>query len=305
MRIAITGATGFLGSHLVRELLERGHEIALLIRPGSSTWRLADVLGRVECVEGCLEEIGAARAALGRFAPQAVAHLAWRGVGNTDRNDPSQARNVPSTVELAALCADIGAEVFVGAGSQAEYGPHSRPIREDDETRPTTLYGKAKLAAGGMAAQVAGDRGMRFAWLRIFSTYGARDADHWLIPGMIGTLRAGRRMSLTRCEQRWSFLHARDAASAWRAVIENRDAAGIYNLGHPEAPALRDTVTMLRDLVDPNADLGFGEVPYRPDQVMVLQPDVGRLAALGWEPRVPIDVGLRETVEWYDAAQRN
>ena len=305
MRVAITGATGFLGSYLVRELLERGHEVALLIRPGSSTWRVADVLGRVECVEGSLEEIGAARAALGRFAPQAVAHLAWRGVDNADRNDPGQARNVPSTVELAALCGGIGAEVFVGAGSQAEYGPHSQPIRENDATRPTTLYGKAKLAAGAMAAHVANDRRLRFAWLRIFSTYGATDADHWLIPSMIATLRAGRRMSLTRCEQRWSFLHARDAAAAWRIVIESDSAAGIYNLGHPEAPPLRHTVTMLRDLVDPSADLGFGEVPYRPDQVMVLQPEVGRLAALGWKPRVPLEAGLKETVEWHDAARRN
>jgi nucleoside-diphosphate-sugar epimerase len=72
-------------------------------------------------------------------------------------------------------------------------------------------------------------------------------------------------------------------------------------VGSPDAPPLRDTVTRLRDLIDPRVALGFGELAYRSDQVMVLAADVSRMLALGWKAEVPLDVGLRETVNWHDA----
>ena len=71
----------------------------------------------------------------------------------------------------------------------------------------------------------------------------------------------------------------------------------------PDAPPLRETVTRLRNLVDPAAVLGFGDLAYRPDQVMYLAADVSRLLALGWKPEVSFDDGLRETVEWHDATK--
>jgi nucleoside-diphosphate-sugar epimerase len=303
MRVFVTGASGFLGSYLVAELLDHDHVVGVLLRPDRAAWRLAHLRDRLKIIDGSLDDLAALRKPLQAFAPEAVVHMAWRGVGNAERNGAIQARNVPDSLDLVDLATDAAAKVFVGAGSQAEYGNYDRAICEHDLTRPTTLYGIAKLAAGLMAAQRCAERGMRFVWMRIFSTYGAKDAEAWLIPSMIRTLRSGGHMALTRCEQRWGFLHARDAAAAFRTVIANSAAHGVYNLGSPDAPPLRDTVTRLRDLIDPGAALGFGEVAYRPDQVMVLQADISRISALGWQPKVPLDQGLRETVAWYDAAQ--
>lgn len=303
MRVFVTGASGFLGSYLVADLLARGHEVAVLLRPDSASWRLAEVYDRLHVIPGALEHLDALRGPLLAFAPEAVVHMAWRGVAGSDRNSPLQAANVTDTVGLAELATEAGAKAFVGAGSQAEYGPYDRAIREDDVARPTTLYGMAKLAAGSMALRLCEERGLRAAWLRIFSTYGPKDADYWLIPSMIRNLRAGQHMALTACEQRWGFLHARDAAAAFRLAVTHDAASGIFNVGSPEAPPLRETVSRLRDLVDPGASLGFGELAYRPDQVMILAADVSRMLALGWKPEVPLDQGLRETVDWHDATQ--
>jgi nucleoside-diphosphate-sugar epimerase len=303
MRIFVTGATGFVGSYVVEDLIARHHEVAVLLRSTSNPWRLKSILGRLRIVTGSLDEIERLRRPLQDFRAECVLHLAWQGVANVDRNSPVQARNICHTLELAALSAELGAKSFIGAGSQAEYGPYPRAITEADPARPTTLYGRAKLAAGEMTAQMLQDWQVRFAWLRIFSTYGPKDADHWLIPSMIKTLRNKRHMSLTACEQTWGFLFASDVAAAFLTVAENPTASGIYNVGDPDAPPLRETVTMLRDLIDPGAPLGFGEVPYRPDQVMVLQAKIDRLLALGWTPKVPLQLGLRKTVEWYDALQ--
>jgi nucleoside-diphosphate-sugar epimerase len=79
----------------------------------------------------------------------------------------------------------------------------------------------------------------------------------------------------------------------------NSRAHGVFNLGSGVAHKLADIVTTLRDLIDPSLPLGFGEVPYRQDQVMYLEADITRLtAATGWTPRVPLEVGLREVVDW-------
>jgi nucleoside-diphosphate-sugar epimerase len=277
--------------------------VAVLLRAESACWRLDGLSGRLHVIPGSLEKLGGLREPLAAFTPAAVVHMAWRGVAGADRNSPVQAANVADTVGLAELAAEAGASIFVGAGSQAEYGPYDRAIREDDVPRPTTLYGMAKLAAGSMALRLAEERGLRAAWLRIFSTYGPRDAAYWLIPSIIRNLRSGQHMALTACEQRWGFLHARDAAAAFRLAITHDAANGIFNVGSPEAPPLRETVMRLRDLVDPAAALGFGELAYRPDQVMILAADVSRMLALGWKPEVPLDEGLRETVDWHDATK--
>ena len=303
MRIFVTGASGFLGSYLVADLVARGHDVAVLLRPASSHWRLREAYESLHVIPGSLEDLAGLRGSLGAFAPEAVVHMAWRGVAGADRNRPVQAANVADTVGLAELAAEAGAKIFVGAGSQAEYGPYDRAIREEDIARPTTLYGMAKLAAGLMAMRLCEERGLRAAWLRIFSTYGPKDADYWLIPSMIGNLRSGQHMALTACEQHWGFLHARDAAAAFRVAVTHAAASGIFNVGSLDAPPLRETVTRLRDLVDPGAALGFGELAYRPDQVIVLAADVSRMLALGWKPEVPLDEGLRETVNWHDATK--
>jgi nucleoside-diphosphate-sugar epimerase len=298
MRVLLTGSTGFLGSYVAEELVARGHEVTALVRPASDHWRLADVRFLLHKIEGDMNAVRLLQPKLCELNIEAVIHLAWQGVRNSEHNSPRQAANVAATVEIAELAAGIGASVFIGSGSQAEYGPYDRAIREDDAPRPTTLYGEAKLAAGGKAARIAAAAGIRFAWLRVFSTYGPRDNDYWLVPSLIRELKSGRRMKLTACEQHWGFLHARDAAAGYRTVLEAPSASGVFNLGSADAPPLRETVTKLRDMVDPSGELGFGDIPYRPDQIMVLAADTTRLESLGWRPAVDLADGLRETVAW-------
>jgi UDP-glucose 4-epimerase len=299
MRIAVTGASGFVGSYVVEDLISRGHDVAVLLRPDTSRWRLDGILDRTEIIEGSLDDVQDLRPHLAQFRPELMLHLAWRGVNNQDRNNPLQARNVVDIVDLAVLCSELDVRTFIGAGSQAEYGPYDRAILERDSTCPTTLYGKAKVAGCEMAGQIASASGMRFAWLRIFSTYGPKHEDFWIFPSVIRTLRSGQRMALTPGEQLWGFLHVRDAAAGIRTVVEDESASGIFNLGSPDAPRLKDTIAMLRDLVRPSAELGFGDVPYRPDQVMLLKADISRLAALGWRPAIDLSSGLKELVAWY------
>src|SRR6186713_2574527 len=112
MRVFVTGASGFLGSYLVADLVARGHEVAVLLRPGSASWRLGEAVDHLQVILGALEHLDGLETALKAFAPEAVVHMAWRGVAGADRNSPVQATNVPDTVALVELAAAAGAKIF-------------------------------------------------------------------------------------------------------------------------------------------------------------------------------------------------
>lgn len=253
-------------------------------------------------MQASLSDTVVVRAALEGIKPEVVVHLGWAGVSGGDRNDPVQIANIGWSTDLMEAAAAAGTKHFVSTGSQAEYGPQSGVVSSDADTRPTTLYGEAKLATCRLLSRLAEIRQVRFSWLRVFSTYGAQDHPYWMLPGLIRALLAGERPALTEGIQKWDFLHVRDAAAAILAVAESKHASGIYNLGSGSAPPLRDTISMVRDAINPALPLGFGDVPYRPDQVMHLQADTGRLnRELGWHPQVELSDGLADTVSWYRA----
>ena len=298
MKILVTGASGFIGAAVCEELLAHGHEVATLVRKRDH-WRLGPTRRSMSVIVADLAQRATWEGAVWAFAPDAVAHLAWAGVRGADRDNPRQVANIVWTAELLDVCRECGASTFLGAGSQAEYGPRTAAIAEDDATTPTTLYGETKLAAGRIGAKIAQARGMRHVWMRIFSVYGEGDHPHWLIPYLVGALLRGERPSLTAGEQLWDFLHVADAAAAMRITLENPQAEGVYNLGSGLAPPLRRTIETIRDLIDPRAALGWGEIGYRPDQVMTLQADIARIKMIGWKPTITMAEGLARCVEWY------
>jgi UDP-glucose 4-epimerase len=300
VRVFLTGASGFVGSHLLRLLVAEGHEVAILLRPESRPWRIADVLGRAFRIDGDLADVAAAREAVRAFGPEVVIHAAWAGVGPSARDDPAQDDNVRSTRALASLAREAGARALIGLGSQAEYGPRHGATREDAPTRPTTRYGAAKLAACAEAGEVCREAGLRFAWLRLFSSYGPMDDPALMIPGLIRTLLDGGRPALSPGTQHWDYLYVEDAARAIEAVALRTVASGVFNLGSGRTATIRSVAERVRDGIDPRLPLGFGEVPFRPGQVMHLEADVGRLReATGWSPEIDLDEGLRRTVAWF------
>lgn len=304
-RVLVTGGSGFVGAAVVRELRRCGHEVAVLLRPSSNPRRLGPMLSELTVIRGDLSSVRSAESAIERFAPTAVAHLAWDGVKGADRNGPMQADNISASVKVYRLAASLGCECFVGLGSQAEYGPAAGKLSEEAPPRPTTVYGAAKLATGLVIERMAAAEGRRFAWLRLFSSYGCDDDPSWLIPFMIDSLLRGESPAVTPAEQLWDYIHVDDVARAVVVTLEKR-ASGIFNLGSGEAVPLRKVMEMVRDLVDPALRIGFGEKPYRPDQVMHLEADIGALTrATGWKPRIALADGLREMVQWHRRKAEN
>ncbi|MBL7043930.1 MAG: NAD(P)-dependent oxidoreductase [Pirellulaceae bacterium] len=301
-RIFVTGSSGFVGSHLLAQLLaeSRRYQAAILRRPGSNPWRIAPLLKHVETIVGDLTEPTSIDQQLRKFAPQVVVHLGWQGVTGRRYDDTTQLDNINNSINLLRMSAAAGASVWIGLGSQAEYGPCHGTIAEDTPCHAMTLYGAAKLSVCQVARHFCAVHDMRFAWLRLFSCYGPGDHADRMIPNLITNLLAGRCPPLTAGEQRWDYMHVEDAAAAIRNVIFQSIAEGVFNLGSGATRTIRKICEYIRDLINPSLPLVFGEVPYQTNQVMHLQADIRRLAEVTeWAPQIPLDEGLRQTVQWY------
>ena len=294
--VILTGATGFIGSAVLTELLRRKIRPLVLVRPESDRSRLPALDAENILIFSKLDE-PALGETLRRQKPDVFIHCAWRGVGGQERNAEFQlAENLPFTRASVELAVSSGCRQWVGLGSQAEYGNANRILDERGPAQPTTLYGQAKLAAGAEALALCAEKGLAAAWLRVFSTYGPGDHPHWMIPHVILELLHGRAPQVTRCEQLWDYLFVADAA---RAIVEVADGeiSGVFNLGSGEAWPLKKVMEIIRAETHSPAVPAYGAIPYRPDQVMHLQADISKLrAATGWAPQVSLEDGLRATV---------
>jgi UDP-glucose 4-epimerase len=300
VRVLLTGATGFVGSHVLARLLRDGeHRVALVLRPASARWRIAELVDRVHVIEGDLGHAAALAEPVGRFGPEAVVHLAWGHVADRDQSPLLQVDNVRDTIELVRMVRAAGARHFLGVGSQAEYGPCPACIDEGQPTCPATPYGTAKLCAGLLAEQMCLCLGVRFAWLRLFSVYGPMDLPTTMISRVGGALLRGERPVTTRGEQLWDYLYVADAAEAIHGVLREPSASGVFNLGSGRVQTIRSVIERLRDLIRPGAEVGFGELAYCPGQLMHLEANVERLRrSTGWDATTDLDAGLAHTVAW-------
>lgn len=300
MKFFVTGAGGFIGSHVIRSLLGSGHEVAFLRRSGSNSSRLGglnltpiDVLDQLSCFSQTEQRT------LSTFAPDAVIHLGWIGVGNFERNSLSQLENVEMSVNILRASAEAGARHFVGFGSQAEYGPCEGAIDEKQPLNPTTVYGASKASVGLITGVLAEQLGLQFSWIRVFSTYGPGDEPYWMIQDVAKKLLDGEIPQLTLGTQQWDYLFVEDAARAITKVAESSTGLGQINLGSGRAPTIREIVETLRDVAAPQLTLSFGAVPFRDDQVMHLEANISKLQKeTGWVPEVSLFEGLTSTVQY-------
>ena len=299
MKFFVTGAGGFIGSHVVLALLEAGHQVGFLRRPGSNPRRLIGLdITPIDIKDNLSSFSDAEQKELNAFAPEAVIHLGWIGVGNGARNSVEQLQNVEMSVNLLQAAAKAGVTHFVGFGSQAEYGPCEGAIDEFQPLNPTTLYGAAKASVGLISEVLSKQLGMQFSWIRVFSTYGPGDEPYWMIQSVATSLLNNNVPELTLGTQKWDYLFVEDAARAVCSVAESQNGLGPVNLGSGSAPTIREIVENLRDVAAPHMELNFGAVPFRDDQVMHLEANISKLTSrTGWVPRVTLQEGLARTVD--------
>lgn len=301
----VTGPTGAIGIALCEKLLRENVTVYAVCRPGSSRIKDLPKAAALHVVECDAKELATLPQKMEGVSVDAFFHFAWAHTIGQGRNDmPAQIENIQSTIDAVRAAKVLGCQVFLGAGSQAEYGRVEGLLKSDTPAFPENGYGMAKLCAGQMSRVEAKALDLDHVWVRILSVYGPHDGPMTMISGTIRKLLAGERPALTAGIQRWDYLYAGDAADAfYLAACHGRNGA-VYPLGSGQAMPLKDYIIQMRDAIDPALPLGLGEVPYGPLQVMHLQADISALQAdTGFAPKTPFAEGIRRTMDWVKREQ--
>jgi nucleoside-diphosphate-sugar epimerase len=281
MRILVTGATGFIGSHVARELLKRGHEVLATLRPTSDRKRIRDFESRIRIWDGDMDHVPA--------EPDVAIHLAWYAVPGKYLSAPENRDCLEASRRLLGKLR--GRAVF--AGTCFEHDLQLGVLREDSPTKPGTLYAECKDALR-REVEARPDS----AWVRFFYQYGPWEDERRLMPAvMLGQLR-GQPSKVSTGEQRYDYLHVEDVASAVCAVAESR-LTGCVNIGSGAAPSVKEIVTEITALGGRPDLIQWGAYPAKPGEPKLIQCDNAKLRSTGWTPRWSLASGLKHTFDWW------
>jgi nucleoside-diphosphate-sugar epimerase len=297
--VLVTGAGGFIGSRVVDRLAERGVDVLALVRPGSARGRLVPRPTAVRIVEADFNDAGTVGALLAEAAPGALVHLAWHTEPGRYLTDPGNLADMTASLRLFELAGQRGCRRVVGVGTCLEYDCSRGRLREDTPLAPRSPYASCKAALFLAGREWARQRGVSFAWARIFYPYGPREDERRLVASVATSLLAGRRVATTTGEQRRDYIHVDDVADALASIVLG-DLEGAVNVGTGAAPAVREIIATIARTIG-RADLvGFGERPSSPDEPAEIRADIGRLRReLGWRPSISLEQGLGATIEWW------
>ncbi len=296
----VTGATGFIGSHILRRLVSLGGEVHILLRGSSDPFRIRAEAPRAIRHAADLEDEAAVRGAVAAARPRTIFHCASYG-GHAGQDDALRAFrvNLAGTAHLVAACAEIPVHRFVHLGSSSEYGRRETPMTETDPLAPYDAYGASKAGATLWLAAAAASRGFPAATLRLFSPYGPMDDPGRLVPSVIRAFLRGEPPRLSSPGGVRDYVHVDDVVDACLSAASLPGAAGeVVNIGSGRQASVGEIAEILGRIVPGSPAPVWGAVSARPGSPCWTADVAKAKRLLGWEPRVALEEGLRRTVEW-------
>lgn len=268
MKVLITGATGFLGSHLCDFLVKEGHQVFATYRSLSSFDRCKAFKEEVVWINLDNNELDEK---LKNIELDLFVHAAWAGVGAKERDDwELQLSNFNFSRSMIDLAIKCNAKKIVCLGSQAEYGKHNSKTTENHTPDPDEAYGAIKLLTMRYLKEIASKENIEWYWLRIFSIIGENENNSWLLSHVTERLLCDKPIDLTEGKQIYDYLYINDFIDSFSKIIYCQDNfSGIYNICSGKPTQIKRLLQMTaKKLSKPQSLLKFGALPYRPNQSM-------------------------------------
>lgn len=294
----VTGATSFIGVHLIRELQRNHYHVYAIVRPNSQNMKRLVPSALITILEKQMKDYDSLSDIINHPIDMFY-HLSWDGARMPQRDDAEmQQANLQCAVKAMEAANKLRCKVFVGSGSQAEYGKCSGKIDENHPTVPNTEYGKAKLKACETLGEMAKSNGIRFVWTRIFSVYGIYDYSKTLVMSALDKMLLNETALLTACQQTWDFVHVQDVVGAMYLLGVNNHCMGVYNIASGETKVLRRFVEQMKSIANSHSDLDFGAVPYGREGAVSFEPIIDKLVKdTRWRPMISFDQGILEILK--------
>ncbi len=310
--VLVTGAGGFIGSHLTEALVRRGRRVRAFVRYTSrgDLGLLADlpseVLEQVEVVAGDLRDQAAVREACRGVAQ--VFHLGALIAIPYSYLHPAEVvqTNVMGALNVLLAAREAGVERVIHTSTSEVYGTARTPaISEGHPLRGQSPYSASKIAADKLAESFWCAYGLPVVTLRPFNTYGPRQSARAVIPTIITQALTQDRVRLGRLDTRRDLTYVSDTVEGFLRAAEAEGVIGeTLNLGTNSEVSVGELAALIVRLIGRPVEIVTDPQRLRPErsEVLRLRSDNRRARRLlGWRPRVPLELGLRQTIEWVAA----
>lgn len=298
--ILLTGATGFLGSHLLEALLKQHYKVVILKRSTSNTWRIEHLLDQVISYDVDTQPLEMA------FEQQnidLVIHMAtlYRKFDHGKEVSEMIQSNITFPTELLEISLRKSVKAFFNTGTFFEYDCSIQPINESTSLKPFNLYAKTKIAFESILK--TSSENIAINTFRLFSPYGEKD-NHKLILSIIKKILSGESLELSEGLQKIDLVYIDDIVNAYLKAIERLEQQNIateyqvFNIGSGYALSIRDIVSILEELLEQPIQKKWGEKSKF--EIPLAYADINKAQqVLGWFPQTNIKDGLYKTLNFY------
>lgn len=307
-RTLVTGAAGFIGANLMRELIRSGAEVHAPVRSTTNLWRIRDVSPDVHLHLADLTDLEALQHIVQKIKPEVVFHLAAAGghpPGKVERLEHLRS-SVIGTANLLEALQQVDLQLLVHFGSSLEYGQRDRPLVESDFLTPVTYRGAVKAAATILCQQFVRESSNPVVILRPFSVYGYWEQPSRLIPTALRAAFFDEELTLTTLGFRRDFVFVEDVVRACILVTQTNVAGGdVINIGSGQQWSNEEVILMIEELTGRKLRVSVGTYPPRPSDTGCWLADITKAKELiRWIPHHSLRTGLEKTISWFRSHQR-
>lgn len=295
----VTGASGFVGGAVLRELLCHDYKVYAVVREGREgtlpdAANCVPVFCDLENISSLVEKIPAWEATL-------CYHFAWAGSAGSSRADTSlQLKNAQWSVDCLRAAQKLGCARFIYAGSIMEHETMSAAYTQGNRPGTGYIYGSGKLVAHAMCMSVAASLGIDLVWGSITNAYGVGERSPRLVNSTIQKCLRGESPQFTAGTQNYDFVYIDDVARAFRLIGEKGKPFHEYRIGSGKARPLRQFLLEMKEAIAPELEFKFGDVPFTGIDLPLSCFDCSETERdTGFCAQVSFGEGCRRTCEWW------
>lgn len=295
MKIIVTGATSMIGVAFIEACINNGHKVLAILHKNSKNINRIPKSDLIKIQYASLECYDDIKVEDEKY--DAFYHFAWAYTSREGRyNLYGQELNIRYTLDAVNLAYRYGCKLFVGAGSQSEYGKVDGIINKDNELNPQVPYSIAKASSYWMSRQLCHSLGMKQLWPRIFSVYGKYDSKEAMINYAINKFLNCEKASFSSGLQMWNYISAYDAGQMLLLLCEKDVEEDIYFIAHPESKPLKEYIfSIINEFDNPCYEFRKEE-----NKCPSLFPNMKHtMSVLDYSPKIDFSVGIREIIDYY------